>query len=535
MYRFSIYTLGCKLNQLESESLADAFRREGFPVIPWGDPADILAINTCTVTSMADQKARRIIRKALRENPGACLIVTGCYAQLDAEFIESLEAPASVAAAGALRTLPAESAAPELALGETPSAGTCAFYRESNYHEAKRLFVLRGKDKSALLDLPRYLRGRPGALGPLLEAWFRHTGEAAAPLAGELPAETGAPAGGADVPWTRGGAAGAGASSAGEGLFRYAPEDFSLHSRGFLKIQDGCDSHCTFCRVSLARGPSVSLAGEKALGALQALEARGYGEAVLTGVNISQYRDGGRDLGDLLAYLLAGTNRIALRLSSLEPEAVTEKIAAAFAHRRIRPHFHLSIQSGSSEILRKMGRPYGPEDVKRGIALLRSVREDPFLACDIITGFPGEGEAEFNRTRALCEEAGFAWIHAFPYSRRPGTAAWSFGGPVAERDAVRRVDVLLDLARRGRRNYAARWIGREVEVILEGKNEKKTGQIPGISDNYLRTLIQIPPGRELPPAGTALICRLGRLPEGEAGSEGREFDLSAEPAVPAPN
>ena len=178
-----------------------------------------------------------------------------------------------------------------------------------------------------------------------------------------------------------------------------------------------------------------------------------------------------------------------------------------------------------------MGRPYGPEAIDRGIELLRSVKNDPFLACDIIAGFPGEGEGEFEETRNLCARAGFAWIHAFPYSPRPGTAAWPFGSPVKPQDMARRVDVLLDLARRGRREYARRWLGKEVDVIIEGRQEKNARQIPGISDNYLRTLITIPPGEEnFFPPGRALRCRLQGLGEGKNGAPER-FDVSAELAA----
>jgi threonylcarbamoyladenosine tRNA methylthiotransferase MtaB len=274
----------------------------------------------------------------------------------------------------------------------------------------------------------------------------------------------------------------------------------------------------------------VSLEGEKVLAALRALENRGYEEAVLTGVNICQYRDRGRDLGGLLEYLLEGTGRIAIRLSSLEPETLTPKTAGIFAHPRIRPHFHLSVQSGSPGILRKMGRVYGPEEVERGIALLRSVKEDPFLACDMITGFPGETEVEFERTAALCGRAGFAWIHAFPYSPRPGTPAGDFGTPVTERDAVRRVGFLTDMARRGRREYTNRWLGRETGVIIEGKNKKNNGNIQGLSDNYLRLLIRLPPGMKPPVAGTAIRCRIGEIREGENGFGEDGYDAAAVPA-----
>jgi threonylcarbamoyladenosine tRNA methylthiotransferase MtaB len=469
MRSFSIYTLGCKVNQLESESLAGAFRQGGFAVMPWGAGADILLINTCTVTARADQKARRMIRKALRDYPASCLIVTGCYAQLDAELLTGLE---SSAAGG------------------------------------KRLFVFPGKDKSALLDLPGYMGMKTGAPARLLETWFQALGKSPADP-GEDPKSPGNTLAGAAA-----------------GFFRFVPEVFSFHSRAFLKIQDGCNSRCTFCRVSLARGPSTSMGADQALEILRDLESRGHGEAVLTGVNISQYLDGERDLGDLLVYLLEGTSRIALRISSLEPEALSPKNIRVFAHPRIRPHFHLSIQSGSPEILRNMGRPYGPEELLRGAALLRAIKDDPFLACDIITGFPGEGEGDFEKTRTLCEKIGFAWIHAFPYSPRPGTAAWSFGSPVDERTAARRVELLRSLARRGRRDYAKRWAGRDVEVIVE---EKKDGQIAGTSDNYLRVLIQNVPGGGIPPAGTALVCRLGELSGGGGVSGDRGFDLAADP------
>jgi threonylcarbamoyladenosine tRNA methylthiotransferase MtaB len=469
MFSFSIYTLGCKLNQLESESLAGAFRREGFPVLPWGEAADILVINTCTVTSKADQKARRIIRKALRDNPSSWVIVTGCYAQLDAAYLEALETPPA-----------GETAAPCPPFPPFPDGG-------------RRLFVVKGQDKKTILDLPRYLKNKAGVSENLLTPWFRDGEDRRAACLGEGPSY-------------------------------YNPGEFFFHSRSFLKIQDGCDNHCSFCRIRLARGPSVSLEGEKVRGILQALEAKGYGEAVITGVNICQYRDGVRDLGGLLKYLLEGTSRIAIRLSSLEPEAVTGQLTEVLAHPRIRPHFHLSVQSGSPGILRKMGRRYGPEDVERGIQLLRRAKEDPFLACDMITGFPGETESEFEKTAVLCQRAGFAWIHGFPYSPRPGTPAWDFGNPVTERDAVRRVGVLTDLARRGRREYTGRWLGKEVGVIVVGGGKKNPGYVPGLSDNYLRVRIQISPGEQVPPPGTALCCRILDIPRRGNGAGAEGFD-----------
>jgi threonylcarbamoyladenosine tRNA methylthiotransferase MtaB len=318
------------------------------------------------------------------------------------------------------------------------------------------------------------------------------------------------------------------------GTFRFVPRRFSFHSRPFIKIQDGCNMRCTYCAVRAARGPGQSLEKENALSILRDLEEAGHGEAVLTGVNISRYRDRGHtDLGGLLAFLLEGTCRIALRLSSLEPDGIDEKLAAVLAHPRIRPHFHLSAQSGSAAILEKMGRPYGPDTVLRGLELLRSAKADPFLACDIITGFPGEDRGEFEKTEALCRAAEFAWIHAFSYSPRPGTEAFSLGGRVSEREAGERVEILSKMALKGRKAYTARWMGREVEACVEEKGERKgpggeknSRYLAGLSDNYLKILIRFPGGTPFSP-GRALRCRLAPLPR-DALPEKGGFDALAE-------
>jgi threonylcarbamoyladenosine tRNA methylthiotransferase MtaB len=426
--------------------LAGAFIRAGFSLHPWEAGAeiepDMLSINTCTVTSRADQKARRLVRKALRDFPRACIIVTGCYAELDPGEIRALDSG-----------------------------------------EGGGLLVLKGGAKNTLLDLPSYLRDAvllcPSAgadLRVLIRGWDH------------LRAETAA-------------------AEAGEGAFRFNPEIFSFHSRAFLKIQDGCDHHCTYCRVRLARGPSVSLDAAAVLSKLRDLEAGGYAEAVLTGVNITQYRGPDCDLAELLEYLLAGTRRIALRLSSLEPDGVSRKLAGALAHVRVRPHFHLSVQSGSPRLLAKMGRRYGPETVERAAALFRSVKDDPFLACDIITGFPGETETDFAQTLDLCQNTGFAWIHAFPYSKRPGTPAFFFTEPVSEREAADRVETLFNLARRGRGDYIRRWKGRETEVLLE-EGAPRPGYSQGTSENYLKLMVPYS-GLRPPLPGTVLRCRIG--------------------------
>jgi threonylcarbamoyladenosine tRNA methylthiotransferase MtaB len=457
---FSAFTLGCKLNQLETEAITDSFCRNGFSFLPWDslkknqNDLGILVINTCTVTSMAEQKARRVIRKAMREHPKSCLIVTGCYAQMEKAGLEKLE--------------------------ERPIC---------------RLFVVPGEAKDSLLDLGRFLSGsavgkafseNPDLLCGLIASW----------LGSYVDNKT------------------VGGISNTDSVFRFVPEKFFSHSRAFLKIQDGCDRSCAYCRVSLARGKSRSLGANEALKQLQALEQRGIAEAVLTGVNISQYRDARMDLSGLLEFLLNGTEKMRLRLSSIEPEPglFDDVFFRVLANKRIRPHFHLSLQSGSAAILAKMGRPYSPADIEKVVAQLRGIRQDPFLACDIIAGFPGETECEFEKTCTLMEKLSFAWIHAFPYSKRPGTVAFGFSGAVSEKDAARRVELLTSLARKGRLEYIQRWKGREVEAVVEAGENLPKGMVQAVTENYLKVRVYC--GDEKAPAQGSLIrCRIAEIAE----------------------
>jgi threonylcarbamoyladenosine tRNA methylthiotransferase MtaB len=311
--------------------------------------------------------------------------------------------------------------------------------------------------------------------------------------------------------------------------FRFRPSGFSFHSRAFLKIQDGCDKRCAYCRVSIARGKSRSLEAADALAALRDLEAKGFAEAVLTGVNLNQYKSalpGVVDLPGLLEYLLEGTERIRIRLSSIEPGVFSSRFIRAVSHERVRPHFHLSLQSGSDAILRRMGRVYRAGEAMEGIEQLRTAKDDPFLACDIIAGFPGETAGEFEKTWEFCSRAGFAWIHAFPFSPRPGTPAWNFQDPVPEREAGQRTGRLGLLARRFRKEYVNRWTGREIELIVEADRGKTPGFIAGLTDNYLRLFVPVEKKTSLPP-GSLWRCRIRPGREGE-NPDTRRFDAAAD-------
>jgi len=429
-----IQTLGCKLNQLESEAITEAFDKYGYILYKPSAGAfpSVIVINTCTVTSKADQKARRVIRKALRDYPESRVFVTGCYAQLNKEDLQKLD-----------------------------SSG--------------RLFVVNKEDMLKSISNEQLAISNEHKQENRLD------------------------------------------------VFQFNPARFSVHTRGFLKIQDGCDRHCTYCRIRLARGRSVSLDAKTVLERLRILE-KNHAEAVLTGVNISQYRDE-KDapcFARLLEYLLSGTEKIALRLSSLAPESIDGELAKVLSHKRIRPHFHLSVQSGSKKILEKMGRNYNAETTEEAASLLRRAKDDPFLACDIITGFPGETESEFKETYELCEKTGFAWIHVFPFSKRPGTPAWSFPQTIPEKVTTERVRLFTDLAKRGRADYINRWLGRETDALIE-KNGGK--ECHGISENYLKLLVQYN-GEKAPAPGSILRCKLDAIKTGDFDAIGKEINFS---------
>jgi threonylcarbamoyladenosine tRNA methylthiotransferase MtaB len=474
----SFFTLGCKLNQLETEAIAAEFVKAGFTAAPWDaarlpPDAALLLINTCTVTSKAEQKARRIIRAALRKSP-APLIVTGCYAQLEEEKLAALEREVCPSSAGSSR----------------------------------RLFVIPGAAKERILDLPVFLArayracedrscGSATEAADFIQSWYKGLFQSPGALGTEEQPE------------------------AVNSVFRFNPALFSFHSRAFLKIQDGCDRHCAYCRVPLARGKSRSLDSEEVLSRFRSLEDQGRAEIVLTGVNIVQYRcpRTGKNLEELLGFLLEKSSSAAIRLSSIEPEPLllSPAFLGVLSQPRIRPHFHLSVQSGSAAVLRAMGRPYRPEDIRESAALLRKVKDDPFLGCDIISGFPGETGEDFEQTYRLCADIGFAWIHGFPYSPRPGTGAYSLKNRVTEEESLRRVGRLQKLARHGREVYVKRWTGKTVEAVAEGK---KVPFLSVVTDNYLRVRIS---GADYPP-GTALSCRILRPLEYHPGS----FDAAGE-------
>ena len=274
-----------------------------------------------------------------------------------------------------------------------------------------------------------------------------------------------------------------------EDSFKLASSAFLSHSRPSLKIQDGCNSNCAYCAIHIARGHSVSLDVQTAIERVQEFEKQGHGEVVLTTVNIGQYKgvykDGFCNFTELLALLLANTSKIHFRISSLYPDIVDEQFCRVISDERVQPHFHISVQSGSNNILKLMNRPYGAEKVKNACKMLKEAKKAPFLACDIITGFPGETAEDFEETMRLCRECDFAWVHAFPYSERPGTVAAVMKNKVPQSVSGERAKQIGEWAIAQKIKYAEQFVNTEHYAVLETVKRPMALAAKSVAGRYL--------------------------------------------------
>jgi threonylcarbamoyladenosine tRNA methylthiotransferase MtaB len=263
-------------------------------------------------------------------------------------------------------------------------------------------------------------------------------------------------------------------------------------TRPLLKIQDGCDAFCTYCIVPYARGPSRSLPLAAVLDAVSRLSAQGFLEVVLTGIHLGNYGKGlspQASLTVLLQALLERPDPIQIRLSSIEPLELTDTlIGLAAQDERICRHFHVPLQSGDAQVLKRMGRPYSPEMFSDRIALIRDRLPEAAIGADVLVGFPGETEAAFEATCALVEALPLTYLHVFPFSARPGTPACGFSDPVPAPRITQRCARLRQIGGRKRLAFHRRFIGRSLPVVTESRRDPQTGLLKGVSSNYLPVL-----------------------------------------------
>ena len=392
----AICTLGCKVNQYETQAMERELVRRGHALVPFEGPADAYIINTCTVTAVSDKKSRQMIRRARKQSPDAVVAVCGCYPQTHPQDAEALDVDLI--------------------------AGT--------------------GDRMRFLDLLEDAAREKEPVVSLDEALRRRTFEVL-------------PAGG-----------------------------LAERTRAMLKVEDGCANFCSYCIIPYARGPVRSLPAETAAEEVRRLAAEGYREIVVTGIEISSW---GRDLPgrpaliSLVERLCREAGDARVRLGSLEPRTITEDFCRrAAALPNLCPHFHLSLQSGCDATLARMNRKYDTRRYKESVDLLNKFFRRPAVTTDLIAGFPGETEEEFAATLAFIRSCGFAEMHIFPYSIRPGTPAASMAQvpkAVKEDRAARAAAAAEEM----RRDYLLGCVGRTFDVLYE---QRLDGRYQGHAPNY---------------------------------------------------
>lgn len=383
---FKVVTLGCRTNQYESQGYQDQLLKLGFHRVDEGEKADLCIVNTCTVTESADSSSRHAIRKMAKDNPGAKIVVTGCFAD---------RAPEKVA--------------------EIPGVS----------------LVVPNKEKEALVN----------TLFPSLE-----------------------------VP-------------------EFSIKHFDAHTRAFVKVQDGCNSFCTYCIIPYVRGRSRSREVKDILKEVEGLVKAGFKEVVITGINVGDF-DGGKEEKVSLATLIKEVDQIdglkRLRVSSIDPDEVDDALMDAIIHGKNTCHsMHIVLQSGSNLILKRMNRKYTRQIFLETIERLKNASKEFTFTTDVIVGFPGETESDFQETLSVMEEVCFAKVHMFPYSDRPRTRSSLMPGKIKEEVIRERKHRVLELAEKAAFRLREKFIGKKMTVLLESEDAEEKDTIAGHTSNFL--------------------------------------------------
>jgi threonylcarbamoyladenosine tRNA methylthiotransferase MtaB len=438
MTAFYIEQFGCRATQADGAAIERQLLERGCHSAPNAAAADIVVVNTCTVTAAADAQARDAIRKLYAANPTVRVIVTGCYAQRAPEELSALPGVAWVVGNSHKLQIPA--LVESISRDATPLSPT--------------QFVP-ASDLANGAVLPAHLPSHTHA-NILTGNIFDENSFLAAPVLG------------------------------GEGN----------HTRPTLKIQDGCNSRCSFCVIPFVRGKSRSLPPKTVVHEIQRLSEAGYREIVLSGINLGTY---GRDLApkvafeDLLRLILDETTVERLRISSIEPLDVTRDLVQLFASTdRLAQHFHMPLQSGSDRILAAMHRWYRAEHYARRVELIREHFPHAAIGADVIAGFPGETEDDHSATLTFIESLPFTYLHVFSYSKRPGTKAASLPNQVSGAVIKRRARELRALAERKAAAFRNSQIGRTLRVLtLRPDPDHHSNATPALSSNYLQIRIAV--------------------------------------------
>ncbi|MGL5042878.1 MAG: tRNA (N(6)-L-threonylcarbamoyladenosine(37)-C(2))-methylthiotransferase MtaB [Culicoidibacterales bacterium] len=403
MSTVAFYTLGCKVNTYETEAISNLFEKDGYKRVEFNDNASVYVINTCTVTNTGDKKSRQIIRRAIRQNPDAIIVVMGCYAQLSPKEIQDIEGV-------------------DIIVGTQGRENLMDYIHQ---YEAERQPIM------AVTNIMRQKK-------------FEAIGV----------------------------------------------ENFAENTRAFLKIQEGCNNYCTFCIIPYARGKIRSRPVEDVLQQSRKLVENGYKEIVLTGIHTAGY---GEDLIDYsfakLLYALStevpGLQR--LRISSIEASQIDDDVLAVLRSTKIIvDHLHVPIQAGCDETLTRMRRKYQTNHFEQTMIKLREIFPQLAITTDLIVGFPGEDDNEFETTYNFIKKIGFSELHVFPYSIRNGTVAAKMEQQVPDIIKSARVSQMIALSDQMAKNYAAQFEGQTLGVLVEEVDKENSDYVIGHTTNYLR-------------------------------------------------
>lgn len=404
--RAAFLTLGCKVNQYETDAMVELLENVGYEVVSFQEDADFYIINTCSVTNMAERKSRQMIHRAKKKHPKSTIVAVGCYVQTAAEELKK--------------------------------------------EYAVDLLIGNNKKKDIVSILEDYKKDREN-IETVID--IAHTKE----------------------------------------YEELHIEKTMEHTRVYVKIQDGCNQFCSYCLIPYTRGRVRSRAKTEILDEVQNLAKNGYQEIVLTGIHISSY---GQDLeSDNLESLLVELHKIEgiqrIRLGSLEPRIITEKFVKTISSlHKICPHFHLSLQSGCDATLKRMNRKYTTAEYEKACNLLREYYDRPALTTDVIVGFPGETEEEFEQTVQFLERIHLYEMHVFQYSKRRGTRAEKMENQVAPSVKHERSKILLDMTARQKMEYEESFFGEEEIVLVEEKIAQNNEEyFTGHTKRYLKLSI----------------------------------------------
>ncbi len=408
MNKVAFYTLGCKVNQYETEAMVEAFDKKGYKIVEYDNYSDIYIINTCTVTNMGERKSRQIIRRALDYNKDAFIAVVGCYSQIAPQEVSNIEGV-------------------QLIVG-TDNRAKIVELVEDAIKKNEKINVV-----SDIMQINKF-----------------------------------------------------------EEL---AISQYKNRTRAFIKIQEGCDQYCSYCVIPYARGHVRSRSKESIMEEVKTVAKNGYSEVVLTGIHIGSY---GKDLdGTRLIDIIESIHEVErierIRMSSLEPNTLDKSFVNRLSKlNKICEHFHLSMQSGCDETLKRMNRKYTVGEFRDVVKNLRNTFLEVGITTDIIVGFPGETEEEFNKTYEFVDEIGFSAMHVFKYSPRKGTPAANFKNQVNNKVKEKRSKLILDLAKKNEERFIKGFLNKSFNVLFEQELKKEKGLYEGLTHNYIRVIVESP-------------------------------------------